>query len=575
MTQGFQEVVELAAELTDCPMAAISILDDEAQRFKARVGIVADHTPIEHAFCRFTVQSDTVMTVEDARLDERFRDNPLVTGDPNIRAYAGAPLVMPNGERVGAICVIDDRVRRFGPRESELLALIAKQVVAQLELEQMVDEQAADISELRIARSELRHQATHDDLTDLLNRRGFVNALDNVLHSNHPSTLRHPPPPLTVLFIDLDNFKTINDTMGHVVGDEVLIAVAERLVRTASANDLVGRLGGDEFALALGSDGLTSVDPTVEQILEAFSRPFAVGGEQLVVRASIGVVEASVEVRTALQLLDRADRAMYAVKKNGGGRQSARNEVTAVVNKTDRRGLGGFVRTCLTQGNLEAHFQPVRDLMTGDLLRREALLRWTGDGPSGASTGLFIAAAEEHGLIDEVGPQMLLIGCAAAATWQRDDPGVGVSVNVSPLQLHADLISHVDHALSHASLQPDLLTLEITESNSIEASGDAPTVLRRLRDLGVRLSMDDFGTGYSSMAMLSHLRFDGVKIDRQFCEQSTLANRAVVTAAVGLGDSLGIEVIAEGIETIEMQEELIDLGCVVGQGYLLGRPVSL
>lgn len=569
---SFDESVQLAIELTGWPMAAVTLLDEHVQRFKASIGLDIDSTPIEHAFCRYTVRSDSVMVVPDASSDMRFSANPLVTENPGIQAYAGAPLILADGTRVGAMCVLDTAPRELPERQQAQLALLARLVVGQLQLETLIAAQSQHIDELKIARNKLRHEASHDHLTGILNRRGLIHKLDRALASNHPSSIGSPPAAISVLFIDLDNFKMVNDTLGHEVGDQVLVEFARRLRAHLGERDLAGRIGGDEFVAALYESPSEHVDEVVEKLLQWLEQPILIGGEEIVPRASAGLATVNPTDRRALDLIDRADRAMYTVKQKGGGRPSMWSERLQARRQNDERSQRAFVRSSLLDRSIIAHYQPVCDLSTGELIRMEALLRWDCAAPAGTTPTEFIAAAESSGLITDVGTEMMMQACLAAARWAPVAPGVGVSVNVSPLQVSFDLPGAIRHALATAELAPDLLTIEITESTGLEGNNAAASVLDEIHATGVRISLDDFGTGYASMSTLYDLPFDELKIDRKFCSVPDEDRLAIVTAALALGHSLGLQVVAEGIEDQVMLEELADLGCEAGQGYLLGRP---
>lgn len=571
---SFDDSVQLAIGVTGWPMAAVTLLDKHEQRFKASVGLGMERTPLEHAFCRYTVRSDEVMVVPDATADLRFSANPLVTGETGIRAYAGAPLILADGSRVGAVCVLDTEARDLPAEQQAHLALIARQVVGQLQLETLISEQSQHIGELERARNELRHEASHDHLTGLLNRRGFIRELDRILAANHPNSIGQPPPQISVVFIDMDNFKMINDTLGHDAGDQVLAEFAQRLRARSAPTDLVGRIGGDEFVVTLYDSPSEHVDTVVQGIISLLEQPIVVDGEFVEIRASVGMATANPTDRLALGLIDRADRAMYTVKRKGGGRPSLWSERLEARRHGDERSVRAFVRSCLIEQSIISHYQPVCDLSTGEPMRMEALLRWDSAAPARVTPSNFIAAAESSGLIGAVGLEMLTQACWAATRWAREMPGVGVSVNVSPLQVTTELPCIIERVLDLTGLASDLLTIEVTESAVLEGKPMVASVFEAIHQSGVRISLDDFGTGYASMSMLYDLPFDELKIDRKFCSVPDPDRLAIVSAAVELGHSLGLHVIAEGIENSQMLVELTDLGCEAGQGYLLGRPAS-
>lgn len=571
---SFDDSVRLAAELTGSPMAAVTILEDHYQWFKAKHGIPLRGTTREVSFCRFTVESDDVFVVTNARLDARFANNPLVTGEHHVRAYAGAPLVMPDGRRIGAVCVLDTEERTFGPREQQVLELLARQVVGQLQLEQLIHRQARDIDNLQTARAEMRHMAMHDELTGLQNRRGVIFALEQLVMSSHPCMQSVWVDGMAMLYLDLDDFKIINDCRGHEVGDRVLTEVARRLEAVAPPGQILGRLGGDEFIMMINNGSEEEATRAAQRVLQAVKCPMRIDGRQIVVEASIGVAIAE-RFANVPELIDKADRAMYESKKAGGDGLRVWSALTEANVETGERTINKFVRTCLDDRRLKLHFQPMFDLTTGAMIRREALLRWEGAAPDALNVEGFIAAAENSGLIGEIGKLVLQESCDAAAQWQSEDPGVGVSVNMSALQVLPSLRRDVADALAASGLPAELLTLELTESCILEKTDQSLSVLNEVHRLGVRLALDDFGTGYASMSMLCAFPLDEVKIDRKFCADPNESTIKIVRATVELGHSLGLCVVAEGIETEAMLAELMHSGCDVGQGYLLGRPAAI
>jgi len=567
---SFNDSVRLAAELTGSPMAAIALVGDDYQWFKAKTGFTLRGMRAELGFCHHVVQSSDLFIVENVGDDARFAANALVVSE-RIRSCAAAPLIMPSGERVGAISIFDTQARSFTAREGQVLQLLARQVVFQLQVEQLVHRQAEDIDELRVARVELRHMAMHDELTGLLNRRGAIGALDRLCNSTHPSARGAWQRGISVLFLDLDEFKAINDTMGHEIGDRVLIETGERLCAAVRPGDTVGRLGGDEFIVVMVGAGEEESDLLAEKLLRSVERPIDIDGQAVMVEASIGVANAA-DFGNVLELIDHADRAMYWSKQAGGHSISTYSESVAADDTASDRKIKKFVRSCLENDLIEVHYQPMFDLRRGELIRREALLRWEGEAPGDLNVEGFIHAAERAGLISRIGSLVLQDACESAAQWQKRQPGVGVSVNVSALQVTLELPDVVAAALDRSHLAPELLTLELTESSLLECTHETTGILDSLHAMGVRMALDDFGTGYASMSMLCALPLDEVKIDRRFCADATTATAKVVRATVDLGHSLGLCVVAEGIETQDMLDQLVQVGCDVGQGYLLGHP---
>jgi diguanylate cyclase (GGDEF)-like protein/PAS domain S-box-containing protein len=414
----------------------------------------------------------------------------------------------------------------------------------------------------------LRHQAYHDSLTGLANR--------SLLHEELESALLRGLTP-SLLLVDLDEFKAVNDTAGHDLGDDVLVAVARRLRHATRPGDVVSRLGGDEFAVLLPDDPDTSGAMAVaERVLHALRLPLTVQQRSIRCLGSIGVAAAGPDA-TAAALLRDADVAMYAAKAGGKGRierftPHMRDELFR------RQGLEDVVRRAVAERRLVLHYQPVIDFETGETVGAETLLRLRGDDGQLVSPVDFVPIAEELGLIGEIGARVLVEACREAAAWQQLVPGarsIELAVNLSTRQLHEpDLIRQVAGALELAGLPPHLLTLEITEGALVDDGLHVETTLHALRDLGVRLSIDDFGAGYSSLGRLRTLPVDEFKIDRSFVAELAEGGEApLVDAILAMAGSLGLRVVAEGIETEVQAEAMRVRGCRRGQGYLFSRPV--
>jgi diguanylate cyclase (GGDEF)-like protein/PAS domain S-box-containing protein len=425
-----------------------------------------------------------------------------------------------------------------------------------------------DVGERVELEDRLRHQAYHDALTGLANRTSLHEELGGLLAGG-----RRP----SMLLVDLDEFKAVNDTAGHDLGDQVLVAVAERLVESTRPGDVVARLGGDEFAVVLHDDPRALAGVAVaERILQALRLPLEVRGRQVRCLGSIGVAAAG-DGATAAGLLRDADVAMYVAKARGKGRcelfTAAMRE--AVVR---RQGIEELLRRSVVQGRLVLHYQPVVELETGRVTGMEALLRLRGDDGGLVSPHEFVPVAEESGLIVEVGSWVLHESCRSAAGWQElrpDGPPVEVNVNVSTVQLRDPALPRtVAAALEAAGLEPGLLTLEITEGALGPDDADVEETLRALRGLGVRLSIDDFGAGYSSLGRLRDLQVDQLKIDRSFVGELVEGGEApVIDAILAMAAGLGLSVVAEGIETPEQAALLRATSCDRGQGFLFARPL--
>ncbi|MCU1379186.1 MAG: putative diguanylate cyclase/phosphodiesterase with sensor [Acidimicrobiales bacterium] len=413
----------------------------------------------------------------------------------------------------------------------------------------------------------LRHQAFHDGLTGLANRALLHEELDHLLAAG-----RRP----SLLLLDLDEFKALNDTAGHDLGDDVLVAVAGRLIDSTRPGDLVSRLGGDEFAIVLHDDPHAHAGLAVaERMLHSLRMPLVVQGRHVRCLGSVGVAAAD-EHATAAGLLRDADTAMYVAKAKGKGRIELFTPTMrdAVVR---RQRIEELVRRAIPECRLVLLYQPVVDLAADAFVGAEALLRLRGDSGELISPVEFIPVAEETGVIVEIGAWVLTEACRQLSSWQGirpDGPPLDIAVNVSTRQLQdAGLARAVAAALEVADLSPSLLTLEITEGSLGAADPAVDATLLALRELGVRLSIDDFGAGYSSLARLRHLPVDELKIDRSFVAELGDGSEApLVDAILAMARRLGLTVVAEGIETGE-QADYLRARCDRGQGFLFARPL--
>jgi diguanylate cyclase (GGDEF)-like protein len=421
---------------------------------------------------------------------------------------------------------------------------------------------------------ELRHQALHDPLTGLPNRALLFDRAEQMLRRS-TRTVRS----VGALYVDLDNFKDVNDSFGHPFGDRLLRAVAERLTATLRESDTVGRLGGDEFLVLVDGESF-DIGPELvaERILLVMAAPFLIDGPtpvHLSVRVSIGV---AVGLRaSAEELIRDADVALYEAKAAGKDRFVVfRPEMQTVVQ--DRLGLEMDLREAVSRGDqLFLEYQPIFDLATMVPKGAEALVRWRHPKRGVMPPADFIPMAEQSGLILNVGRFVLRQACAQAASWLANDHPIGVSVNVSPRQLETPgFVAEVRGALTDAELEPGWLTLEITETSLMADTELTARVLRELQALGVHLSIDDFGTGYSSLAYLRQFPIDSLKIDRSFIRKvgRTGESNALVHTFIQLGKALGIETLAEGIEEEAQLDQLQREECDSGQGFLYARPLD-
>jgi diguanylate cyclase (GGDEF)-like protein len=423
-----------------------------------------------------------------------------------------------------------------------------------------------DITERYRSEERIARIARRDALTELPNRLLFgekmVEGLARVAEKGES---------MAVMCFDLDNFKAVNDSLGHPIGDKLLQELAKRLCVTVGAQDTVARLGGDEFAIIHPAVSGRDAENLARRLIRATSTPFVIEGHEIHSSICVGIAIAPEHGITADQLMKCADLALYRAKAQG--RNSWRLfDAEMDVQIQARRALEIDLRRAFTAGEFHMHYQPLIKLATNEIVGMEALVRWTHPERGAISPGEFIPIAEETGLIVALGEWVLRQACAEAVKWPAS---IRLSVNLSPLQFRSrTLVSVVINALAATRLSASRLELEITEAAMMQNDDSVVSMLHQLREFGVRIAMDDFGTGYSSLSYLRRFPFDRIKIDQSFIADSdSNADSAIIVRTIAaLGDALGIETTAEGIETVEQLELVQRAGCTEGQGYLIGRP---
>ncbi len=420
-----------------------------------------------------------------------------------------------------------------------------------------------DVTERRQAEAQIMHMARHDALTDLPNRALFREKMEQALAHDEKFAIH---------FIDLDRFKTVNDTLGHPIGDALLCAVTKRLQMAVRGPDTVARLGGDEFAIIQASARPTDATELAVRLIELMNEPFDIFGNQIVVGASVGIAMAPTDGKEPDQLLRNSDMALYRAKSSGRGTYHF-FEPDMDAQMQARHALEVDLRKAMTEGQFEVHYQPIVDLASGQYVGFEALSRWNHPQRGMVAPDLFIPVAEEIGLIVPFGDWVLKQACQDAISWPS---GMTVAVNLSAAQFRSPtLVYSIVSALATSGLAPTRLELEITETVLLQQDQAILDTLHQIRNLGVRISMDDFGTGYSSLSYLRSFPFDTIKIDRSFTQELGQKEdcTAIVRAVTRLGSSLGMITIAEGVETHEQLEILRAEGCDQVQGFLFSRPM--
>ncbi len=675
-------VVQIASRMFGMPVAAVNMIGNDHVFFAASAGVGEVDMSRNASFCAHAILQNDVMVIPDSHLDERFHDNPLVTGSTNLRFYAGVPLLSPDGYALGALCVIDGQPREFTAGDCERLRELAKMTVDRLELRRIelslekarpsfeefarnsptavvwFDEQRRivnwnhaaatlhgyalqeghgmladvlmperarplfqelvreavlkstfdglvipdticglrkdgsefqlglslfcwqdngqlifnahlqDISAKKREEAELYRLANTDSLTGLANRAFLYREVERLLAHSRPAS---------VLMIDLDCFKDLNDTLGHAVGDAILCEVARRLESVIGETGLAARIGCDEFAVLLrDTSDPTWVQCVAQSIIDHISSTLVIEDHSIRVTASCGFATAPEHAEEALELISNADLALFQAKRLGGAQ--AFMYVNQLRMEAVARHLYGLeLQRALHQGEFVLFYQPQIRLADNSLAGAEALLRWRHPERGLLSPAAFLPALQSGPLAATVGTWVLDQACAQAAEWMRNgvrDFRMGVNLFGAQFRMD-DLASRVTSALERHGLPPAALELEITEDIVLDHDDLVLESLQLLRSKGVGVAFDDFGTGYASLSLLKRYPLSRIKIDRSFVQGMIASpqDKTVIGAVLDMADAFKLETIAEGIETEEQCSALLAIGCAEGQGYLFSRPL--
>jgi diguanylate cyclase (GGDEF)-like protein len=492
--------------------------------------------------------------LEDASKDymERVQE---ASGEEKI-AGGGVPLLL--GETTwGVLAFIHFELRAWVPAEINALQAVASLI---MQLQARID-----------AEERTAYNAYHDDLTDLPNRRALLRELKSRLASGRDTA---------VMIVDLDRFKVMNDFLGHASGDRLLITIADRIRTSVRGDDFVARLGGDEFVVLIDdAKAELEVISSAYRILDIVSGSVNIGGHHVIHTASIGIAIAELGlVQSPLDLLSWADAAMYVAKARGRNQAVIFDEELRQA-ANERTSLELLLREAIDGEGLRLYYQPEVDLRTGELLSVEALVRWQHRTRGIVAAADFIKIAEETGLVLDIGRWVFAEACRQLGIWCKQYPDLAlvVRVNMSPIEFNAvDLVEFVESCLITNNVPPDRLCIEVTEYVVVDEPEKTAAILAGFRALGVEVALDDFGTGFASMTELKHLPIDTLKLDMSFVKGITTDayDRAIVEMIIRLGNALNLGVTAEGIETTDVIEKLLQLGCHRGQGYIISRPVS-
>jgi len=596
LVASLDPVVRIASRMFGMPVAAVNMVGDDHVFFAAAHGIDTADMRRDVSFCAHAINQRGVMVVVDATSDDRFHDNPLVTGASGVRFYAGVALLSPDGHAMGALCILDSRPHpEFSREDCERLSELARMASDRLELRRIEVNSAqvptpwdrgtlpptlvgqssavhpveAILSDDRDATPERERLAGVDLLTGLPNRARFYRQVEACLLQ---------PSSAAALLLDLDGFKDINVSLGHATGDAILREVGRRLVQLADKDEVAARISSDEFALLLpGWHDSTTALARAELVLERIGEPIYTQDHVVRITASGGVALSPPHAQEALELMADADLALNSAKAAGPGRvtvfaPSMRAEVTA------RRLTVLELHRAVDKTEFALYYQPQVSLRSGELHGAEALLRWRHPARGLLGPAAFLAALEAGPLAGRVGLWVIDEACAQAAYWIRQGlRPFRVGINLFAAQLSAgDLVDQVEGALDRHGLDPGNLEIEITENIALRQNDVALASLHRLRELGVGVSFDDFGTGYASLSLLKTYPVTRIKIDRSFVRGmiESAGDAAVVNAILDIARSFGVETIAEGVETEEQASWLRERGCAEAQGFLYARALS-
>ena len=570
--QAFDDLTALAAQICGTPMALISLIDADRQWFKSHHGTTLEATSRATSFCAIAIQSEGLFMVGDTQSDARFARNPLVREDPHIRFYAGMPLTVGNGHKLGALCVIDQVPRTLSAEQIAALKLLTRQTVSLLEYRRLTVALQSANEARTIVERKLEVLATRDDLTGLDNRLAFRHGLERALSLAGRQRAR-----LACLYLDLDDFKRVNDSLGHPVGDELLVAAARRLRSMVRDSDIVARLGGDEFGLVLANVGrIEDVATLAGAMVEKMIAPYVLKDHVVHVGCSVGISLSPEDSSAVDTLIQQADTALYHAKYSGKG---AFKFFAPEMNRrvTTRQRLGEDLRGAVANEAFTLVYQPQIDCTSGAIVGAEALLRWPRPDAEAISPVEFLTVAEELQIYQGIGTWVLSNACAQFAAWRDSGITLGrMAVNINASQLQQGFVGVVLQTLASYAMLAGQLELEITESQLLRDFEQAATVIAELRAHGVRIALDDFGTGYSSLTVLKEVTVDRLKIDQRFVRDIALggSDAAIVSAIVALAHSLALRVTAEGVESAPQLEALRTVGCEDFQGYIASAALA-
>ena len=568
---SMERLVGLVAKSVTAPAALIALLGDDRRSFCAgqmrRDWFSHDAGAlIRCGLMQRTLENGGMLSMEDlGSADDVVLRSAAV--ELNIASIASATFAKTDGTVGGMICVLGDEARTWSADDVATLGEFGNVAGNELQLRQLLSDREA-------REQRLRHESVHDPLTGLPNRTLFMRRLSDATHRAR----RGHDGLFAVLFLDIDGFKLVNDSMGHHAGDEMLIAIARRLEGCVRGGDIVARLGGDEFAILLERIiDVRDAAMVAERVQEALQTPFSVGGYSHASSASIGVALSTGVTEQPEYVLRSADTAMYRAKNTGRGRYEMFDRAMHAEALT-RLQIETDLRHAFDRDEFFLHYQPIISLKTGQMVGAEALVRWRHSERGIVSPATFIPVAEDTGLIVPLGRWVLREACRQAREWRSaGNESFAISVNLSVREFaQPDLVRIVASILEETGLPAKALRIEITESAIIGQKHPAIETVEQLRALGVAIHLDDFGTGYSALSYLHRLPLDAVKVDRAFTASIDHEDRPlhVVRAIISLAHAIGLEVVAEGVANERQLELLREMGCDLAQGFIFARPCN-
>ena len=530
-----------------------------------------DFYPLDKA-SEYTRQEDEVLSHGRSILNREEHVQYLLINEEAWLVTTKVPVRDDAGQIVGLVGINYD-ITAQKSAELALQAAHSQATATASELHAIVARLDLEVKERQRFEQELRHLAMHDPLTALPNRSLLMNRIEHAIEQ-----AQRGDHSITLLFIDLDRFKLVNDSLGHAAGDELLLVVTRRIAGCVRPGDTLARLGGDEFVLLL-SNAISAVALArlTHRVAQVVAKPILVADREVLVTCSLGYSVYPQDGLDGVTLLKRADAAMYSAKE-GGGNRIRRYSPDLRLRPDERLELQTQLKQALQRSEFVLHYQPQIEIASGRIIGVEALVRWQHPVRGLVPPMQFIPLAEESGLIEPLGEWVLRTACAQAAAWQRDGmPPLRMGINISARQfLNPALESMVARALADHGLAPGQLEIEITESLSMKNPEETIRILTNFNALGIGIAIDDFGTGYSNLAYLRRFPVHRIKLDRTFVSElgSPSCSHAIVEAIVAMAHKLDLEVIAEGVETVEQRDQLLRYGCDELQGYWFSRPVD-